>query len=146
MFEELCVRLATAVQALENERNQAVAELDEERERRAQEAMNLRKEVIAVQQSLTDDKERACGPHSPLRVCPCLYLCEMLYVAAMQRRRHVMRLGVPDRDIGMEYDSGREKVLTEYILACARHMHGLICCRGGQGGSDSGLNARLMMC
>lgn len=60
------------MQALENERNQAVAELDEERERRAQEAMNLRKEVIAVQQSLTDDKERACGPHSPSRMCVCV--------------------------------------------------------------------------
>eukprot|EP00892_Ulva_mutabilis_P001652 jgi/Ulvmu1/11488/UM077_0037.1 len=46
------------LEVLENERNQAVSELEEERERHAQQAMNLRKEIMAVQQSLADDKER----------------------------------------------------------------------------------------
>lgn len=60
------------LQVLENERNQAMGELEEERERRAQEAMNLRKEVIAVEQSLADDKERTCGPRT---TCISLHEC-----------------------------------------------------------------------
>ena len=63
------------MQVLEAERDQAVVDLEEERERHAQVAMNLRREVMAVQQSLTDDKERTCAPRRPAAALPADVCC-----------------------------------------------------------------------
>jgi hypothetical protein len=49
-----------AVQELEGENENLRAELDSERERWAQQAISLRRDIAAVQSSAEDDKERTC--------------------------------------------------------------------------------------
>jgi hypothetical protein len=63
------------LQSVRLERDEALIQLKQDKDVHAKRVMDLRKEVMAVQSCLTEDKERACGPVDLIFTCS-LNACE----------------------------------------------------------------------